>query len=1043
MNFLRTIGRGITCARKKGFCLILLAGFCFYYAGGLVAQQLHFENYTSEQGLSQNSCYSIAQDDLGFMWFGTQDGLNRYDGCSFKVFLPQSAGGMKLPSHYISSLFFDPYKKLLWVGTIRGACIYHSAGDSLIRIGERYPFATSLEAIAIKRIVAFKEDEYWFVTYNKGLICLNIKTQSIQTFFDNKNDRNSVNDIVWHKGKIIVALLDQLMIMRSEGNAYTAAPLYKNHYFPEIKALFSHGGMLWVGTLAGGCYTIRDPVEAPAEIARLKIDALGMGCFAGDAAGNVWIGTRGSGIVRYDPHTGTILSARHDKYDARSLGKNFVLSLFCDRQGIIWCGVSGNGVAKYDPLRYQFGIISSDPLGNASLPDNMIFDIFKSASGSRYIGTQNSGLLKWEQQTNRFHIQPGTEKYGLSNNTIYDMAEDEQGNLWIASWGGLMQLNRKSGKIRYKKGTLPIAKKMYALIKLKNADSLFTASENGPGFFSIKEEQWHACPDTILQLAALTTGRWSLLTGRYIYEGPGNELWICTVGAGLVQYNYKTQAFKVIEPVLNVSIYARHLYPDGDRFWVATDNGVVVYDVKKQQLIRHIKPGPEEASKVCYAIQKDKEGYFWVSTNMGLYRISPRSFEVQKHFNLGNGLSFLEYNTACAFTDSDGTIQFGGVGGITVFNPHQLRQNQFSPTPLVTSVMVNDRLQQPGGNPAFIKTLTFSHTENFLTIYFAVNNFSNEQNNQFSYRLKGLNDQWSTPGTSNMAQFTSLPPGNYVFELKAANSDGQWSRKVQTLRITIRAPWWHTGWFKTAAVLLLAGLAGIFIRRREQAIRKEATLKQQIAEAEMMAMRAQMNPHFVFNSLNSIREMILCNENKEASHFLGKFAGLIRTTLDQSGKPFVTLRHTIDHLTRYIEMEQIRNGEFTSRILADDDLDPDEVLLPSMLIQPFVENALWHGTTASHKNIDIRIDFKKQEEQLLCVIEDDGIGIRQSLKNKINGSKTHHSVGIENIANRIRLLNEKYDLSSSVHIYDKTDLENHTGTGTIVQLSLPLQINRS
>lgn len=1004
-------------------------------AAGAQPGALSFENYASEQGLSQNSCYSIAQDDLGFMWFGTQDGLNRYDGKSFKVLLPQSGWGSKLPAHYISSLFFDPDKKMLWIGTIRGACIYHSAGDSLMRISELYPFAAMLETASVKKIVSFKTNEYWIVTYNKGLIWLNTKTRSIKSFFDNDDDRNNVNDIVLHKGTIVVALAGRLMVMRPGTAAYTVSPLYNNYRFPEIKTLFSFDDMLWVGTLTEGCYTIREPLGNIANILRLEINALGIGCFTADSAGNIWIGTRGSGIIRYDPRTGQIRSAAHNKYDNRSLGKNFVLSLFCDRQGIVWCGVSGNGVAKYDPLRYQFGTVSNEPSEDGSLPDNMIFRIYRAADGEHYIGTQNSGVVKWDRPTHRFQMQAGTAKYGPSNNTIYDMTEDAQGNLWIASWGGLMQLNRQSKKISYKPGTLPVAQKLYALIKLKNADSLFIASENGPGFFSIRDEKWHACPDTILG----HSGRWSPLTGRYLYEGAGSELWICTVGAGLVRYNYKTQAFEVIKPISDISMYVRHLFPDGDRFWVATDNGVVVYDFKRKQVIKHITPGPAEASKVCYAIQKDTEGFFWVSTNIGLYRINPHSFEIQKHYNLGNGLSFLEYNTACALTDPDGTLLFGGVGGITVFNPLQLRQNHFSPVPLITAVKINEAAWQPGGNPALIKRITLNHTQNFIAIYFAVNNFSNERNNQFSYRLKGLNEHWSAPGPANIASFTGLPPGKYVFELKSANSDGKWSNGISTLGITILAPWWQTGWFRGGMALLLAGAVFLLVRRRERSIKKEATLMKQTAEAEMTALRAQMNPHFVFNSLNSIREMILSNENKEASHFLGKFAGLIRATLDQSGKPFVSLRQTIDHLTRYIEMEQIRNGEFTSRILADDDLDPDEVLVPSMLVQPFVENALWHGTTAGRRNINIRIDFKKQGGQLLCIVEDDGIGIRQSLKNKVNGSKTHHSVGIENIAKRIRLLNEKYALSCSVHIHDKADLDSYTGSGTVVQLLLPFQ----
>ena len=192
--------------------------------------------------------------------------------------------------------------------------------------------------------------------------------------------------------------------------------------------------------------------------------------------------------------------------------------------------------------------------------------------------------------------------------------------------------------------------------------------------------------------------------------------------------------------------------------------------------------------------------------------------------------------------------------------------------------------------------------------------------------------------------------------------------------------------------------------------------------------------------------MILSNENKEASHFIAKFAHLIRVTLEQSTQSFISLRNTIDYLQRYVEMEKIRNNNFTFEITTDEKLDLDETILPPMLIQPFVENAIWHGVPGKEKNISIRIDFKKSVAsgrhiaQLACIIEDNGIGINQSLRNKKNNEDLHHSVGIENINNRIRLLNEKYNLQSSVTIEDKSDLHSYTGTGTVVTIRTPLEI---
>jgi two-component sensor histidine kinase len=665
----------------------------------------------------------------------------------------------------------------------------------------------------------------------------------------------------------------------------------------------------------------------------------------------------------------------------------------------------------------------------------MVFDIFKCSDGTCFVATQNKGIAQWDLKTNRFQAFDASSKIGQVSNTIYDITEDNNNNLWIASRGGLIQLNRSTNQVSYKEqGSLLVSKKLYGIIKLKNADSLFIAGEFGPAFFSLKDQQWKPFP---------ANPRWNTaFVGRYIYEGENSTLWICTVGDGLASYNYSKNEFVIKEAVKHISVYVRHLLEDKGIFWLATDNGIILYDHAKDKVIRHFRLGNADQSNVCYAVQKDNQGFFWVSTNSGLYRINPNNFNA-RHYNLGNGLSFLEYNTACTLKPDHNTLLFGGVGGITRFNPEFLKENTFSPNPLITAINVNDSPWQFKLHSSNSDQLQLNHKDNFITIFFAVTNFSNHNNNQFSYRLKGLTDSWTNCGNRNFANYTSLPPGNYTFQLKSANSDGKWCEGITTLGFRIFPPWWQRWWFIAIAVLIFAGLLTYFIRRRINSIKSEANLKQKISETEMMALRAQMNPHFIFNSLNSIREMILNNENKEASHFLSKFAHLIRITLDQSAQPFISLRNTIDYLHRYVEMEQVRNADFTCRILADDELDLDETELPPMLIQPFVENAIWHGVTSNEKNINITIDFKKENHQLACIIADNGIGINEALKIKRNGHNLHKSVGIENIHNRIRLLNEKYNLKSSITVRDRKDVPGEEGRGTIVTLRIPLEIYQS
>jgi len=1016
----------------------LLSLCSLHYA---VAQQsLNFENYSSDNGLSQLSCYALAQDSTGFIWVGTQDGLNRYDGRLFKVYAQQNEAGKKLPSNTIFSLYADPAHDLLWVGTSGGLCLYHHAGDSLAKLSGFFPFARALEKLPIKKIISFKKDEYWIIAFNNGLYYLNTATATLRSFFNEPENLSSVTDITWHDGKVIVSLLYTLYELVPEGREYRPKLLLKDHLFPQIEAIASYDHRLWVGTISDGCYQIGNPIDQKENIITPNIVFGGIYCFAVDAANELWIGTRGSGIYRYNAATNRATQALHNQFLPGSPASNFVVFLLKDRQGNMWCGLSG-GLSKYDPLSHQFGFVNGPASLNGSLLDKVIYSMYRAKDGTLFIGTQNRGLFEWKTGTSQFISFPASAVIGKANNVIYNITEDDAGNIWAATFGGLMQLERKTKKIIYYPENRTRAKlnNMYAVTKLKRADSLLVSADDGLHFFSLKEKRWVSFPPRPENINMIN-GFAAFKGIRHFYEDEQNTLWLCAPGSGLIRYHYLQNKLETVEAVNRVSPSVRHLLADGPVLLLATDNGLVVYDWEKDKLLRQVSIKANGVSNVCYAVQKDNQGFYWVSTNAGLRKIN-RHYEVEQVYSTSNGLTFLEYNTGCTSKDANGVLYFGGMGGVTFFNPAALKANTFSPQPVITGIMVNDVSRPvPAQKP---EPLQLRYNENFLSFQFAVTNFSNEKNNRFSYRLKGLSDSWSPLSTTDKAGFTSLPPGEYAFELKSVNSDGHWSEGVTTLAITILSPWWQTWWFIASVCLLLAGLLTWLIRRRILAIKREVELKHQIAEAEMMAMRAQMNPHFVFNSLNSIREMILSNENEAASHFLGKFAGLIRITLDQSERSFSSLRQTISHLTRYMEIEQIRNGEFTSRILADDELEQDEVMLPSMLIQPFVENALWHGTTSTRKNININIDFKKENGRLVCIVEDDGIGIRQSLRNKTSGSRTHHSLGLENVSNRIRLLNEKYQLESSILINDKSELVSYTGTGTVVQLFLPLQINGS
>jgi hypothetical protein len=325
---------------------------------------------------------------------------------------------------------------------------------------------------------------------------------------------------------------------------------------------------------------------------------------------------------------------------------------------------------------------------------------------------------------------------------------------------------------------------------------------------------------------------------------------------------------------------------------------------------------------------------------------------------------------------------------------------------------------------------------NNLSFHFTIIDFERSRNCQFAYKLDD-GSEWVNLGHQRSINLVNLSPGTYSLQLRSTGKSGH--EKFKSYSFIIAPPFWKTFWFIALCILGLAGMAYYIYRWRMAQFRQKANLDKLLAQTEMKALHAQMNPHFIFNSLNSIREMILNNENQEASRFLSKFAHLIRITLDQSRQPVISLRNSMDYISRYVEMEKIRNSNFHFSMQADPGLETDETVLPPMLIQPFIENAIWHGTNGDGKMIDIKVVFQKREDQLVCIIEDNGVGIDHSLKGKISGDQ-HQSIGIANIKDRIDLLNQKYGKQSTITVEDKRTPENPAISGTLVTITLPLEM---
>lgn len=535
---------------------------------------------------------------------------------------------------------------------------------------------------------------------------------------------------------------------------------------------------------------------------------------------------------------------------------------------------------------------------------------------------------------------------------------------------------------------------------------------------------------------ASSTGRQILLHfySDNIYEDHTGKLWICPVN-GIWTYDSIAGLVSHVQddPLLNARIVDVKEADDGNIWMVSRGNGVIVQKGKKYFGIRQ-KDGL--ASNMCRSILIDSGNVVWIGTNNGISRITllpGKDFRYSiTTYTSENGLLTNEVNNIIR---QGNKLWLMHNNGISIFDPAAIRNNNNPPPVYIVNTIVN------GDTFSTQHSFSLRHNQNYFNISFIGLAYKNAGHIEYKYKMEGIDSSWIyTPYTS--VQYQTIPPGTYRFLVYAKNNDGTWSKNPATLSFTILPAWWQTWQFKLLAGIFILALALWLFRLRIDAVRerdkKKAELQNRVAAIELKALRAQMNPHFVFNAINSVQYFITNNDPDSSQKHLSKFARLIRYVVDNSKLTSIPVNREIEALVLYLDLEALRFGEhFSYDIHIDKNVDPEYLQIPSMLIQPYVENAIWHGIM--HKkgkgHIDIRIDM--QENVLHCTIEDNGIGRQQSREIKLQHPDHHHeSVGMSNTKERLEIINHVNNSNLSVEITDLYD-EKGNARGTRVEIYIP------
>ncbi|HNA42363.1 MAG TPA: histidine kinase, partial [Saprospiraceae bacterium] len=545
-----------------------------------------------------------------------------------------------------------------------------------------------------------------------------------------------------------------------------------------------------------------------------------------------------------------------------------------------------------------------------------------------------------------------------------------------------------------------------------------------PLLFDTDKKIFEKCKDTGQYL------RNNIIRVRYAEEKENGDVYLATENNGLVRYNYINGRFTEFPSIRRISGVCRHFILDQGKIWAGTEDGLVYLDPVTGKVLQHLTTENGLSDNVIYGVLMDDSKQLWVSTNKGICKIDQKLSKVTI-YSMEDGLQDLEFNTAVAYKFTNGNLLFGGINGFNIIKPVELKKINFVPTPLLVDLKVLNIPYSDSVPYPFLKNISLKFNQNFITMGFQSPVFTQINRINYRYMLSNLHETWINNGSRNYVNFTQLKPGNYTFKVQAFDDNKVYSG-INEIYITIHAPWYYNFWFLFFSSMAIVTSSLLIISARIKALKVRKSLLHQKAVAEMQSLRLQMNPHFIFNSLNSINSYIVDNKTLQASDYLSKFSRLMRLILENSRHETITLSKELEYVSLYLLIESLRFAKaFEYEIHVDESVDAENLIVPPLFIQPFLENSIWHGLMPRKGTRTLNLDLTQSSDILTVVVSDNGVGREYSAKLKETKITLKNSHGMDITKNRIMYHNPK----NTVQI---EDLYNALGeaAGTRVVISI-------
>jgi ligand-binding sensor domain-containing protein len=1013
-----------------------------------------FRHITANEGLINNRVITICQDKEGYMWIGTQAGLQRYDGIRFKNYLADVRDTSALQSDWISAIFEDS-KKRLWIGTDQG-------GPYILNRVTRKFYNYNLHTTAKNKITGiwqFAEDKQgaiWIAGY-KGTYKLNETTNQFENYnialgFD-KHD---------YPGSLTIDNDNNLWL-----NSFTGIKFYN----PKERKLYS---------------AAYNPTHNP------LFDIKGLGGKMLLTGNDLWF-TGYRIFYKYNILTKKINTFSFDKPFSKTQGpeikKETIAGLFALQDGKIIVPLAGRGFAVYNPTKNNFYIVETDntkpyTYHNLENSDGNVCTLQDKEKNIVIGNDAGINIYNPEKQFFKIHKNDLTNNNSFPQKVANDFMELPDGNILISYYNTNGGIVKADSNLQFKKHYLFNDKnsvntgsnQIWNLFKDEKGIIWAPNQHNAILKFNVQHETISEFKDTIIKGPINT-----------IQQDSEGVIWIGHWSKGLV---------KTTAELNNTKFYFQFLRSDPthlkrvqtillekDKIWAGTNqNGLQLFDKKKEQFVAAYVPDEKNKTSISsncvtdilrynkhtlvlatlmginifdennktfktitakeglpnnlvQAVMKDGFGNVWVACyNDGFCKINMNDFSITS-YGINDGITDNAF-TSKFYQLKNGNVLIGASESFISFNPAAFTAAPAPANVRITGLHVFEKEVMVDPLLNGHRPLQLSYKENSVRIEFASLTFWSPGCIQYFYKLDGVDKGWIAADKSHVAIYNQLKDGKYIFNIKCKNRDGVFCINTTQLKINISPPFWKTGWFISLILIFIVGLIYWFIKWREKNIKAIDAGKLKVQQLKLEALRSQMNPHFIFNSLNAIQECILTNKVDAAYEYLSKFSRLQRMVLNNSEKELIPLNDEIEMIALYLSLESLRfKKSFTYDINITGISDIDEIMIPSLITQPLVENAIWHGLGNKEGDKTLVIIYEEKNGLLFITIDDNGIGRQKAalIRKQKLGSSQFASKGTIILQQRLHVLSQHLKADIHLETIDKKDeLDNATGTKVII-----------